>query len=420
MARLNRWLTSMLLSVPLFLRSTMMPVYDDAPLALDGTCLPVLIFSHGLVGSMNTHSAILGELASHGVFCVALEHRDRSGALSLVRNGEAESLSTAPTEMSSVYYKSISLRIRPGVLEERDKQLQIRIFELMALYRALELLNEGETLKNLASSTAGNLSMPKGSLNLQPGSIIWGGHSFGGTTIIQLLKSVYYEGQCDLKQDSADISLLLQQPPPSLVAQITPLSPVALLDPWFMPLKSSSTKGLLCKPLPCHYATIGPHLESPSTAIVMSMEFAYHWPECHSHMPAIISPDPSSVRVQTQEEYETEFKKFTSPRDFMNKSKKARAATASQQQRDVTKDLLEKDGGEHQVSPIASYVLHDTTHVTHSDFGLLFQWVTWWVTGQKNPELAVQNTARCILAAAGLPLTEIDSDEARAQLERLS
>jgi len=257
-------------------------------------------------------------------------------------------------------------------------------------------------------------------MDLQPGSVIWGGHSFGGTTIIQLLKSIYYSDHDSVKRAPSDVSLLLQQPRPSLVAQITPLSPVVLLDPWFMPLKSPSTKWLFGKPLPCHDALPDSHQQSSGTAIIMSMEFAYHWPECHSHMPAVTSSDPSKIRVQTQEEYETEFKRFTSPRDFMNKSKKARASLTSTQQMSVKKEALEKGGDKNKVRQIASFVLHDTTHVSHSDFGLLFQWLTWWITGQKNPELAVQNTVRCILGAAGLPVREAVSDAARAQLEKLS
>lgn len=422
MARLNPWLSSILLSVPLFLRSTMMPAYKNAPLLRLDTPLPVCIFSHGLVGNMNTHSAILGELASHGVFCVALEHRDGSGALSLVRNGDAEAVGEAPSEVLSVPWKRISLKIRPGVLEERDEQIRIRIFEIMALYQALELLDEGQALKNLAHSSDEEFSIPRGSLSLKPESVIWAGHSFGGATIIQLVKSIYYDGQRGGVAGAK--SLLLQQPQPSLVKQITPISPVVILDPWFMPLKSQGMDWLFRKPLPCHDAKSKMAISQgvAKTVVVMSSEFASHWPECHAHMEAITSPVPGSVKVQTQEEYEMEMKKYKSPRDFMDQSKKIKGVSpspsvsgSSTPQQRVEKEVE----GAVAASPVSSFVLHHTTHVTHSDFGLLFQWFTWYFTGQKNPELAVQNIAKCILGAAGLSTSGLAEGTGQTQLEQL-
>ena len=423
MARVNPWLSSILLSVPLFLRTTMMPAYDDAPLSYQGSPLPVLIFSHGLVGNMNTHSAILGELSSHGVFCVALEHRDGSAALSLIRAPDAEVNDEAPTEVSSMSFKRISLRIKPGVLEERDEQLKIRIFELTALYRALESLNKGMLRTNLASKSQKGLLVPESSLDLKPGSVIWAGHSFGGATIVQLVKSVYY-ANLKIPREAATpgASLLLQRAPPSLIAQITPVSPVILLDPWFMPLKSPRTEWLLRKPLPCHDANPVTRQRSPRNVVVMSMEFAWHWPECHAHMPAITSQNPANVKVQSQEEYEIEFKRYGSPRDLINRSKKARAASKSPHHTANKEGLSEDDGKSGSPSPIASFLLHDTTHVTHSDFGLLFRMITWWYTGQKAPALAVQNTVHCVLDAAGLQHGNEQRNDiaAQAQLERLS
>ena len=154
--------------------------------------------------------------------------------------------------------------------------------------------------------------------------------------------------------------------------------------------------------------------------MVMSTEFAFHWPQCHSHMPAITSAAPASVKVQTHEEYETEFKRFRSPRDFIDKSKKAQAASAWAQQTSAKNDTPKEEAEAGKASPVASFMLHDTTHITHSDFGLLFQWLTWWFTGQKKPELAVQNIARCILGAAGLPTEKQPGDDASAQLQQLS
>ncbi|KAJ1569202.1 hypothetical protein HK405_008542, partial [Cladochytrium tenue] len=44
--------------------------------------LPVVVFSHGLVGSQTTYSTIVGTLASRGFVCIAIEHREQSAIVS--------------------------------------------------------------------------------------------------------------------------------------------------------------------------------------------------------------------------------------------------------------------------------------------------------------------------------------------------
>lgn len=421
LARLKPWLRKIFLSIPYYLRSTRIPAYENAPLYYNDTPLPVVIFSHGIVGNMNTHSAILGELASYGVFCVAVEHRDGSGALSIVRDGDEATKAQAPTEITSIGYKPISLKIKPGVYEERDEQLQIRLFELMAAFRAVEMLNEGLSLRNLASSTPSECAIPKGAFNLKPGSITWAGHSFGGTTLIQFVKSIYYAE----KRRKDDYSLLLQEPSPTLKAQITPTSPVVLLDPWYLPLKSTQTRWLYEKPLPCHDSPKGISKSAPTSSVVICCEeFAHHWPECHSHPLAIIAQDPMSVEVQTDAEYHRQLAMYASPRDYMNKSKKAKAQAALDAAKRGSSSIEASEKQSVEVAqPVSMFVLHDTTHVTHSDFGVMFSWFVWWFAGQKAPVLATQNIARCILEAAGLPgavdAAEVMGVNGRTQLERV-
>jgi platelet-activating factor acetylhydrolase len=398
MARLGPWLSKIFLSIPLYLRSTTMPAYKNAALHHEGSPLPVLIFSHGLVGSMNSHSALLGELASRGVVCVAIDHRDGSGALSLARSEGSKAATDKPTEITSIYYKNVSLKIRPGVWEARDRQFEIRLFELVATYKALGLLNEGEGLTNLAGGPGSVNVIPRSSLNLKPGEIIWAGHSFGGATLVQFIKTIYHESRIPPAKQESDTtlpenSLLLQPAPRSLVEQIKATSPLILLDPWFMPLRSPRTRELNSKPLPCHYATSDrAYGQSSTTIAVLSSECAWHWPEVHSHMPQILAADPQTIKTETEAETIKLFENFISPRHFMNESKRQYGNSRA----------TEKDAGNREPEAASAFVLHDTTHVTLSDFGLMFPWITWWFTGQKQPELANWNVARCILKAAGL------------------
>lgn len=422
MARLGPWLSKILLSIPLYLRSTMMPAYKGAALQCEDGPLPVLIFSHGLVGAMNSHSALLGELASRGVVCVAIDHRDGSGVLSLARSEGSKMPTEQPTEITSIYFKNVSLKIRPGVWEARDRQFEIRLFELVATYKALELLNEGKALANLAGGPGNMNVIPQSSLNLQPGEVIWAGHSFGGATLVQFIKTTYYESRLQsTKQDSdatlPEHSLLLQPAPRSLVEQIKAHSPVILLDPWFMPLRSPRTKWLNSKPLPCHDATSDrAYGQMSATIAVLSSECAWHWPQVHSHMPQILAANPQTIKTETEAETLALFENFISPRHFMNESKRQNGSSVR----------TEKDANNGEPTATSGFVLHDTTHVTLSDFGIMFPWITWWFTGQKKPELANWNVARCILRAAGLEERISRSDggghglvAANAQLEQI-
>lgn len=50
----------------------------------------MLVFSHGLIGHYNTYSDSLGEPASQDIVCLAPEHRDGSGSITLLRIGYVE------------------------------------------------------------------------------------------------------------------------------------------------------------------------------------------------------------------------------------------------------------------------------------------------------------------------------------------
>ncbi|KIW13595.1 hypothetical protein PV08_08784 [Exophiala spinifera] len=429
------WLSDFILSSPFryYLSTTQIPAYHNAPLLCDGAKIPTLIFSHGLVGNMNTHSALLGELASYGVVCLALDHRDGSGPLTTLRKTASEAsggdAATVPSEVGlanppNVYYKPITLKIKPGMHEARDEQLSIRLFELSAAYQALEMMNDGHSFQNLAAEGGhpgkSGLTLPKGALDMAPGNVIWAGHSFGGTSTVQFVKSVYYFGR---NGDDARSPLLWQDPSSTLKAQVTPHSPVVLLDPWFLPLRSPMTEMLLRKPLPCHDASAENGKNAARTVVLMCSEFAYHWPECHAHMPVVAGPNPSGVKVQTIEEYREEFARYKGPRDYMNKSKEQRANYLARAESEKESDKARRNSSQDSEEHVSMYVLHDTTHVTHCDFGIMFPWMVWWFTGQRKPVLATRNIARCILAETGVDSTmqmRGDATVEKVRLEQVS
>ena len=107
------------------------PVRKNAPLLPPNTTnkrWPVMVFSHGLGGSRNAYSHLVGSIASHGMIVIAPEHRDGSTPISYIRD--------VPSN-NSVTEKSAARKARrtrgPGETEQRTgvtslpQYLQLRI-----------------------------------------------------------------------------------------------------------------------------------------------------------------------------------------------------------------------------------------------------------------------------------------------------
>ena len=58
----------------LFSENALVPAVWEAPL-IDDKILPVVVFSHGLSASRTFYSSVCSEIASHGFFVAAIEHR---------------------------------------------------------------------------------------------------------------------------------------------------------------------------------------------------------------------------------------------------------------------------------------------------------------------------------------------------------
>jgi platelet-activating factor acetylhydrolase len=195
---------------------------------------PVVIFSHGLGGSRTLYSSICGELASHGFVVVAMEHRDGSGARTFVNKaGKAEDLksqgvdkSAGPPknikksperqqkdEQTKPYYKidylfpkdnaqDTSPHNPDGVDKElRGAQIDMRIAEIEEAFYVLDLINssQGDKVRrdnlrkegNVGSSSAGldGIDWQEWTGRLDLEAVTMMGHSFGGATTVQMLRS---------------------------------------------------------------------------------------------------------------------------------------------------------------------------------------------------------------------------------------
>lgn len=160
------------------LKWTEIPAFEDAPLLSRKTGKwPCLLFSHGLGGSRNAYSQICGSLASGGICVMAVEHRDNSAAISVVRTDEGEEV---------VEYVSIKESTTENV-EKRRHQMAQRAYEMrlgLELLRSLDSPSANSAFK----SDHKLLSNFANALNVQAGNILIGGHSFGAATSVHCCK----------------------------------------------------------------------------------------------------------------------------------------------------------------------------------------------------------------------------------------
>jgi len=289
-----------------------------------------MVFSHGLGGSRNTYSQIIGSMASHGMVVVAPEHRDGSAPISYIH-----SLDESPPRMVS--YRSLPHKISPEVEQCRNKQMKIRLWELDLIYDALLKLDRGLQITNVASNLAEDHRF-NSLLNIHsPGKIAWAGHSFGAATIIQFVKSIYYSPPRDVKGYEP---IFTPAKDSAISKQITPSSPVVLLDLWALPLHlSTSTSWLWEKHLPAYESVNG------SSPIAILSEAFFKW--------------KSNLKATT------------------------RAMSPPKGQSSCIKPSI--------FYPIAS------AHLSQSDFGPLFPWLTRKVFKVEDPERTLRLNVRAIL-----------------------
>ncbi|ODH50517.1 hypothetical protein GX48_03335 [Paracoccidioides brasiliensis] len=300
-------LSSILALLPNTIRWTKIPAHQNAPLkpsTLQSKRWPVMVFSHGLGGSRNTYSYLLGCLSSYGMVVIAPEHRDGSSHISFIRDSSGQNTERVPfQQMKHIFDEDI--------LRRRHDQLRIRLWEFGLVHDALLKLDAGAKIGNLIDDDSTNGPVFTSSLDVRsPSSITWGGHSFGAASVVQFVKSIYWGRVSKIDPASSAAEPYFSQYRPlyepqsdsKIVSQITPTSPLVLLDLWNLPLLGDDVKWLWEKPLPCYTAdsTKGQH-QAANVLAIMSGEF-FKWAAglkatrfTLSNRPVPGSPEPDPV-----------------------------------------------------------------------------------------------------------------------------
>lgn len=334
-----------------------------------------MVFSHGLGGSKNAYSHLCGSLASYGIVVIAPDHRDGSSPVSFVRDAEGK-------VVKKVDYQPLPHTATKATEDARNQQLKIRLWELGLIHKILVQLDHGRKLTNyggdkpveaqpqqslyskdslaeMASRLFGDKvpdtykpSLAKGDLSMfvskldvhTPGKIAWAGHSIGAASVVQFIKTVYYGPGADAPASYQP--LYTPGKSSSIRRQVTPQSPVMLLDLWCLPLESSSTQWLWQKPMPC-YDESGP---AGANLLAVLSEAFFKW---------------RGNLLQT--------KRVLSERPALKKPPKPKRAAPN------------------IFYPVGS------AHLSQSDFGVLFPFLTKSAFGAQDPARVLRLNTRAIL-----------------------
>lgn len=311
-----------------------------------------MIFSHGLGGSRNAYSQLVGSIASHGIIVIATEHRDGSAPISYIRdvpsnNSVGEKLS-AKRAKRTVDYTKLSHTPSPEVEAGRDEQLKIRLWELGLIHESLRQVDFGKDLGNLNTSST-PLTPFQDMMDVHtPGKTIFAGHSFGATSVSQFVKSTFYSARTS-EAPSTYKPLFTPSSRSAIREQITPKTPLLLFDMWCFPLRNAATRWLWDLPLPCYSSKDAP---GGSAVLAVESQAFFKWSTHLKATKRFLSPDPSV------EDYSYQGQNWMEPQIFY--------ATTS-------------------------------AHLSQSDFGLLFPWVVKKVFGSEEPERLMRLNVRAAL-----------------------
>lgn len=295
------------------------------------------------------------------VFCP--EHRDASAAISVIRDPKDPKLSHIVRCLRIEHVHT------PEVWARRETQIRIRAWEIGLLMEAIHRIDLGDNdiiKANLCTPSLTPLSALyqfTGRLDVhEPGKMIFGGHSFGAATVVQVVKSTYYVDHPDIAK--WDNPLFRPVENSAIRRQVTENTPTFLLDMWCFPILSAASAPLFNLPLPAYSPTAASPVGGNGILAIESEAF-YKWKENMHSTARIVSPDPSAKTV-SQAAFE----------------------------RPGTK---KKKGSATKLSEPSLFYVQNSAHLNQSDFGVLFPWAVKKIFKGEQPERILRLNMRAVL-----------------------
>ncbi|KAH9814759.1 platelet-activating factor acetylhydrolase, isoform II-domain-containing protein [Melampsora americana] len=191
------------LPIALFLTARIkLPTLGSVPIAPSASKHNLVLFCHGLTGNRTCYSQYCGQLAARGYVVAAIEHRDRSGAHTVVNS------SPRPTQVKYVDMDDLTDETRPeNYLIARAYQLELRVIELLAASELLSGFAKPAGWKSIKSSnrrikgSAGytgddGMKWDDKEWDRFSSMVNWdtnvtlAGHSFGSATMVRIAQSL--------------------------------------------------------------------------------------------------------------------------------------------------------------------------------------------------------------------------------------
>jgi platelet-activating factor acetylhydrolase len=153
------------------MRNAVLAAIEGAPVAAGNW--PIVLFSHGLGGSLEMYSHVNQQLASSGLVVVVLNHCDGSASVASPADGQVE------------YYRQISREVRDNIdgagFRFRNAQLRQRVRELRAVLT--DLLDRKRHAVTAKTGTAA-VTLDDVLFTVDAANVSAVGHSFGAATAL--------------------------------------------------------------------------------------------------------------------------------------------------------------------------------------------------------------------------------------------